>query len=249
MLGTYASNVFSVAAGSGDTAVSLNPPCFAAGTRIDTPRGEVPVEALCAGDEVTLASGGTAPIVWIGRRRVDCRSYPEPHQVWPVRIGRGAFAPGVPRRDLLLSPDHAVFVDDVLIPIKHLLNRDTIRQVARDAVTYFHLELPAHDVVLADGLAVESYLDTGDRSSFENAGRVVSLFPAFSSLAWEAYGYAPLVVTGPAVDAARRRIEMRAREQAGRPVDEDAAASPDVRRDPPPSYRFASAPTAGRSRA
>jgi hypothetical protein len=217
MLGSYASNAFFVAAGSGDTVLSLNPPCFAAGTRIATPRGEVPVEALRMGDEVTLASGGAAPIVWIGLRRVDCRSHPEPHQVWPVRISRGAFAPGVPRRDLFLSPDHAVFAEGVLIPIKHLLNDESIRQVARDTVTYFHLELPAHDVVLADGLPVESYLDTGGRISFENAGRVVALFPAFSSLAWEAYGYAPLVVTGPAVDAARRRIETRARAHAVAP--------------------------------
>jgi hypothetical protein len=128
-----------------------------------------------------------------------------------VRIRRGAFAPGAPRRDLFLSPDHAVFIEDVLIPIKYLMNGETIRQIERKAVEYFHLELPAHDVVLADGLAVESYLDTGDRASFENAGRVVSLFPTFSSLAWEAYGYAPLVVTGPAVKAARRRIEIQAR--------------------------------------
>ncbi|HEY1413698.1 MAG TPA: Hint domain-containing protein, partial [Rhodopila sp.] len=86
-----------------------------------------------------------------------------------------------------------------------------IRQVACDAVTYFHLELPMHDVLLAEGLTVESYLDTGDRGSFENGGRVVALFPAFGSLAWDAYGYAPLVVTGPPVEAVRQRVEKRVR--------------------------------------
>ncbi|MDB5398609.1 MAG: hypothetical protein JWQ55_627, partial [Rhodopila sp.] len=216
MLGAYASDAFTVVPGSGGSLLTAHTPtpppaCFAAGTRVATPRGEVAVEALSPNDEVTLASGATAPIVWIGRRRVDCRSHPKPQDVWPVRIRRGAFAPGAPRRDLFLSPDHAVFIEDVLIPIKYLMNGETIRQIERKAVEYFHLELPAHDVVLADGLAVESYLDTGDRASFENAGRVVSLFPTFSSLAWEAYGYAPLVVTGPAVKAARRRIEIQAR--------------------------------------
>jgi hypothetical protein len=209
MLGTYAPDAFSVTPGSGGSVVTLNVPCFAAGTRIATPRGEVAVEALCPGDAVRLASGDTAPIVWVGRRHVDCRSHPKPDEVWPVRIRRDTFGVGVPCRDLFLSPDHAIFAEAVLIPIKYLINGDTIRQVKRKSVTYFHLELPAHDVLLADGLAAESYLDTGDRRGFANGGRVVSLFPSFSSLTREAYGYAPLVVTGPPLDAVRRQIEIQ----------------------------------------
>jgi hypothetical protein len=215
LLGTYTSNAFIVTPGSGDSVVTPNPACFAAGTRIATPRGEVAVEALSSGDAVTLVSGGTAPIVWIGRRRVDCRSHPTPHDVWPVRIRRSAFAPGVPHRDLFLSPDHAVFAENVLIPIKHLTNGDTVRQVEREAIEYFHIELSQHDVLLADGLPVESYLDTGDRGSFENGGRVVALFPVFSPFAWDALGCAPLVVTGPPVAAVRRRIERQARRLNG----------------------------------
>jgi hypothetical protein len=219
--GDYSDDIFSVTgttvAGQAQEVVTVSPACFAAGTRIATPRGEIPVESLRQGDEVTLASGGTAPIVWIGRRRVDCRSHPKPRDVWPVRIRHSAFAPGIPCRDLFLSPDHAVFAEEVLIPIKHLMNGDTIQQAPCETVDYFHLELPAHDLVLADGMAVESYLDTGDRSSFENAGRVITLFPEFSSLKWEAYGYAPLVVTGPPVEAARRRIEIQARRQDSAP--------------------------------
>jgi len=33
----------------------------------------------------------------------------------PIRVARDAFRRGHPSRDLLLSPDHAVFVDGVLI--------------------------------------------------------------------------------------------------------------------------------------
>jgi hypothetical protein len=215
MLGTYTSNAFIVTPGSGDSVVTPNLACFATGTRIATPRGEVPVEALSAGDEVTLVSGGAAPIVWIGRRRVDCRSHPAPHDVLPVRICRGAFAPNEPHRDLFLSPDHAVFAENVLIPVKHLTNGETVSQVERETVEYFHIELPAHDVLLADGLPVESYLDTGDRGSFENGGRVVALFPVFSPFAWDALGCAPLVVTGPPVAAVRRQIERQARHLNG----------------------------------
>jgi hypothetical protein len=217
ILGTDTSDAFLVSPGSGDSVVTRNPnlACFAAGTRIAAPRGEVPVEALSSGDEVTLVSGGTAPIVWIGRRRVDCQSHPTPHDVWPVRIRRGAFAPNEPHRDLFLSPDHAVSAENVLIPIKHLTNGDTVRQVERETVEYFHIELPAHDILLADGLPVESYLDTGDRGSFENGGRVVALFPVFSPFAWDALGCAPLVVTGPPVAAVRQRIERQARRLNG----------------------------------
>jgi len=42
---------------------------------------------------------------------VDCEHHPVPADVHPVRIHAGAFAPGVPARDLRLSPDHAAFVD------------------------------------------------------------------------------------------------------------------------------------------
>jgi Hint domain len=57
-----------------------------------------------------------------------------PETVWPVRVRAAAFGKGMPRRDLWLSPDHAVFVDDVLIPVRHLINGITIAQVPVDDV-------------------------------------------------------------------------------------------------------------------
>ena len=86
--------------------------------------------------------------------------------MWPIRIQAGAFAPNTPRRDLLLSPDHAVYVDGRLIPVRYLVNGASIAQVETDSVTYWHVELDRHDVILAEGLAAESYLDTGNRSVF-----------------------------------------------------------------------------------
>ena len=118
--------------GSGTDIVEASrspPPCFRAGTRIMTDRGRVAVEALCTGDHVMTLAGISQPIVWIGHRRVDCSRHAKPHQVWPVRISKGAFGPGTPRRNLWLSPDHAVFVDGVLIPIKYLVNGTTIAQM------------------------------------------------------------------------------------------------------------------------
>jgi len=162
--------------------------CFARGTRIASPRGAIPVETLSIGDSVLLASGDTAPITWFGYREVDCRRHPEPQNVWPVCIRRSAFGAAVPQRDLLLSPDHTVFADGVLIPVKYLINGRSIRQVRRDRIDYFHIELPRRDILLAEGLTVESYLDTGSRRHFANGGLPLVLHPDFSSLAWEAGG-------------------------------------------------------------
>jgi Hint domain len=99
---------------------------------------------------------------------------------WPVPVRAGAFQDGIPHRDLWLSPDHAVYVGDVLIPIKHLINGTSIRQVPMDDVTYHHVVLDQHDMLLAEGLPCESYLDTCDRSNFDNGGKVTRLFPDFS---------------------------------------------------------------------
>jgi Hint domain len=199
-----------------DGVMGFNPiSCFAAGTRIATPAGELLVETLCIGDLVCTASGPTRMITWIGHRRVDCDRHADPASILPMRIATGAFAPGQPARDLLLSPDHAVFFDGALIPIKYLLNGDTVHQVPAREVTYFHIELEKHDIVLADGLPVESYLDTGSRSAFANGGGAIQLHPGFASsesqtsLRWEADGHAPLVVSGPHVERARRVLRRQ----------------------------------------
>jgi len=151
-----------------DAATGALVACFAAGTRIATPTGERAVESLRAGDRVRRASRGTAPVVWLGHRRIDCRRHPRPHEVWPVRIAPHAFGRDRPRRELLLSPDHAVHVRGVLLPVRYLVNSASIAQIAVDAIDYWHLELPAHAVILAEGLGCESYLDTGNRSAFDS---------------------------------------------------------------------------------
>jgi len=182
-------------------------PCFAAGTRIATHDGEVAVEALRAGDRVLTVLGGTpAPIIWIGQRHVDCTRHPNPAQVWPVRVQAGAFGHALPHRDLLLSPDHAVYVNGVLIPVKYLINDTTIAQVQSAAVTYWHLELPRHDVVLAEGLPAESFLDMKDGSNYANRPGPVRLFADFTVRMWEAEGCAPLIVAGPELVAARALV-------------------------------------------
>jgi hypothetical protein len=183
---------------AGIEALYTDVPCFAAGTRVLTAAGPRAVEALRPGDLVaTVLSGRLRPVRWIGRRRVLPRGRPA---LCPVRVLAGAFGPGRPGRDLWLSPDHAVFADGALVPIRHLVNGATIRREDVDAVTYVHVELagpdgaPVHDVLLAEGLAAESFLDTGNRDSFGSA-----LHPSFARQAWDEGACAPLLEGGPAV--------------------------------------------------
>jgi T5SS/PEP-CTERM-associated repeat protein len=193
-------------------------PCFASGTRIATERGEVPVDELVEGDRVQVigSSPQSRQIVWIGERTVDCSRHPAPEKVWPVRIRTAAFGSGRPYEDLWLSPDHAVFVGEVLIPVKYLINGSTIAQVPVEEITYYHIELPRHSVLLAGGLPAESYLDTGDRTNFANGGGPVTLYPDFSSRVWDAEGCAPLIVTGAQLELARRWVNGLAHDLHGR---------------------------------
>jgi hypothetical protein len=185
-------------------------PCFAAGTRIRTARGEIAVENLLVGDEAVLADGGQAAITWIGRRKIALRRHPRPEAVRPILITAGALADGVPCRDLLVSPDHALFLEGHLVPAKALLNGATIRQVERESVTYYHVELADHAVLLAENVPAESYLETGNRGAFENGGAAMQLHPDFAQGLRESGGCAPFAEGGPAVEAARRGILDRA---------------------------------------
>jgi hypothetical protein len=207
---TLGASQFSVVTNAVGTFIELTA-CFSGGTLISAERGEVAVEDLRVGDRIcTVLDGKTELVIWIGRRYIDCRQHPRPQQVWPIRIATGAFGPGRPRCDLWLSPDHAVYVGDALIPIKYLVNGTSITQVINDAITYYHVELPRHNIVLANGLPAESYLDIGDRRSFENCNGTVALHPDFASRIWEAEGCAPLVVAGPKLAAARRWVSALA---------------------------------------
>lgn len=198
--------------------------CLAEGTAIATETGEVAIEALEIGTRLpTLIGGSAEPVAWIGRRTVDCASHPRPQEVWPVRIAPGSFGPGLPHRPLLLSPDHAVLVEGVLIPVKYLIDDVCIVQVPVASITYYHVELAHHDVVLAEGLPVETYLDVGERDRFENAGAVTRLFPDFASVRRDGHGCAPLVIAGPQLDAARARLG--AWPLGGRATPADAAAA------------------------
>jgi hypothetical protein len=172
-------------------------PCFVRGSRLLTPNGYRPVEALKPGDALITAAGDRRAICWIGRRVMDfLPTRAEP--ALPVIIAPGAFGPNRPLRPLRLSPLHAIYVDGVLVPVTHLVNGATIRrETGRAAVTYFHVELDRHNIILAEGLACETYLDAGNRGAlYEESGiRAPASKP-----------FARLVTGGVKLAAIRRRL-------------------------------------------
>lgn len=171
------------------------------------------MERLRVGDVVPGPHGEGQAIIWLGHRSLACARHPRPQDAWPIRVRAGAFGDGVPARDMRLSPDHAVFVDGVLIPVRYLVNGATIVQERAARVTYWHVEFARHGVLFAEGLACESYLDTGNRGAFANGGAVVQQHPDFALAIWSAAACAPLVRDGEALLCVRA---MLAGQAAGR---------------------------------
>jgi hypothetical protein len=187
-------------------------PCFVAGTRILTPYGDVPIEALKPDDEVlTLRSGAEAvqKIIWTGQRTVDLLRHAHPEKVIPIRFLAGSLGNGLPERDLSISPDHCLLIDGHLIEAKTLVNGATILEDASQRlVTYHHIELARHEIVLAEGVSAETYDDNGNRHAFE-AGPALTLHPGFAAER-PRNPVASLAVSGPIVWTARQRLLDRA---------------------------------------
>lgn len=146
-----------------------HPMCFLKGTLIATPHGLRLVETLQPGDEVLTLGGTAEPVRWMGVRKMAAR-FADKLRAYPVRIAAGALADGIPARDLLLSPEHAVLVEDLLINAGALVNGVNITReaVMPEFFTYYHIELANHALVFAEGLAAETFVDNADRKSFDN---------------------------------------------------------------------------------
>jgi hypothetical protein len=208
-----------VSDGQGNTIIRAAPPspvpCYVTGTAILTARGSVAVEALAVGDVVVTAAGAHRPIRWIGRRGYDGLSAPRADR--PVRVRAGALGDGVPARDLRVSPDHALMVEGLFVAAGHLVNGTSITRGEPVAdLTYWHVELDSHDLLVAEGAPAESFLPAaGLRGRFADAqadaladAQADGQAGAGARAAPEPY--APRVAPGPALAALRARLNARA---------------------------------------
>lgn len=137
--------------------------CFGEGTLIDTPAGSRAVETLVAGNLVTTLDHGPMPILWISQ---STHVWPgSSEDALPIQIRAGALGAGMPARDLVVSPQHKVLIVDpanrhqsVLAPAKGLTSRRGIRVMrGKRKVTYYHVLLETHEILLSEGLPTESF--------------------------------------------------------------------------------------------
>ena len=131
------------------------------GTRLLTSNGYRQVETLRRGDLVaTLIGRGPmfVPIAWIGRRRHYATNEGNLDGV-PVRIRRHAIGDEMPTRDILLAPDHAIYLDGALFLVRHLVNEGSICLEPRQGVVeYWGVRLERHDILAAENMAIESLM-------------------------------------------------------------------------------------------
>lgn len=152
--------------------------CFGEGTLISAPNGERRVEELCIGDLVSTASGETAGVFWLGRQTV----YPAlfGNRIAPVRIRAGALGQGLPHSDLTVTADHGMVVDGYVINASALVNGDTIDYVPMSELaepfTVYHIETEHHNVILANGVASETFIDVAGREAFDNYQDYLDLY-------------------------------------------------------------------------
>lgn len=139
--------------------------CFAADTAIATPRGLCAAGDLRPGDRVFTLDAGQRPILWTGRRAVRGSGAGCPVLFAPGSIGND--------RPLRLSRQHRVMLrspraellfgsHEVLVPAKALVNGHDIRFSPCGSVTYVHLLLDSHQILMAAGGAPCESLLPGD---------------------------------------------------------------------------------------
>ncbi len=222
----------------GTTEITVETPCYCPGTLILTDRGEAPIETLSIGDNVITRSGAVRPIKWLGRRSYSGRFILGRRDILPICIKAGALANGQPRRDLWISPHHAMFIHGVLIEAKDLVNGVSIMQAERvDMVEYLHIELDSHDIIIAEGALSESFIDDDSRQMFHNAHEYAALYPDAPRI--EARFCAPAAATDtklrPRAGASPNGLDFsRRRPTATWPC---AASSTPSRRAPSPAGR------------
>ena len=173
--------------------------CFLAGTAIATEHGARPVESLRVGERVITLFGGTQEIRAVERRQYAIGATTGSDRLRPVKIAAGALGRNLPVHDLYVSPDHALYLQGVLVPAHLLIDGVAITQPRIEGpIYYYHVEVDPHDVIFAEGVATETYLNIGKGSGYHDHG-AGSRMPA-EPKTWED-ACAPLVLGGPALAA------------------------------------------------
>jgi len=230
--GTYSvgssNNPLKITYSNGNTYIGT---CYLTGTMIRTDNGERPIEAFRVGDSVTAFDSAGAStertVVWVGSNHAVVRpDLPDDEAGYPVRIRAGALDEQVPVRDLLVTPEHCLYLNGGFIPARMLVNgRSIVYDQTITTYDYHHIETLAHSIILAEGAKSESYLDTGNRATFREASGITRIGGQYR--AWDDAA-APLTVSRSVVEPVFRRILSRV--STSEPLSNDTAlhADPDL---------------------
>ena len=166
--------------------------CFGRGTQISTMRGEVRVEDLRTGDLIAVADGGYRSVVWVGFRHLDRDALTKYPKLRPITIRSGALGNHLPKRDMVVSPQHRLLVcspivepmfgkGGIFVAANKLVGLPGIEQAHElGKVDYFHILLRKHEVIFAEGAPAES-LFLGDQAMGmmpeRQADEIAFLFP------------------------------------------------------------------------
>ncbi len=187
--------------------------CYLAGTLIDTPDGPVPVERLRPGDAIHVFHDRQKRVEylrWVGRKSVTATSPDD----WPIRIRPHTFGENCPFQDLYVTEEHCLFLKGAFVPARMLVNDHTITREERTAYDIYHIETYEHRIISANGALSETYLDTGNRSSFITPDDTASLQPQTASPSqtkdWAHDAAAPLKVERDFVEPLHAALTRRA---------------------------------------
>lgn len=173
------------------------PVCFCAGTDIATPSGLRKVETLTPGEAVLTEDGRTVQVAWTGVTKYGPRQLGRQPDLRPVRIPANAFGPGLPLRDLDVSPQHRIVVEGAecellfgmpraFVVARHLLGSIAHTPESDDGVEYVHLMLDAHDIVVSNGLPSESFQPARRMLDIMNGENLDRLMAALAVLGTDA---------------------------------------------------------------
>lgn len=169
--------------------------CFTPGTKIAALHGEIAAEHIAAGDKIVTRDNGIQEVRWVGKKKIDWRIMTAYPHLKPVLVRQGSLGNDLPERDMMVSPNHRMLVEnvrtalqfdepEVLVAAKHLIGGLAVRSIDSIGTTYIHFMFDRHEVVLSDGIWTESFQPT-DKSlkGFGNSQRaeIFEIFPELNT--------------------------------------------------------------------
>ncbi len=144
-------------------------PWFCQGTTLMTAQGDQPVDWIGPGDMVMTRDHGFQPVLWVARTIIPASELETRPKLRPIKIAAQSIDAQTPAQDLLLSSEHRILLkspqiellfgtDEAFAPLKAITNGNDIAQCQpRHDLSYYHVLFQNHEIVLAEGLWVESF--------------------------------------------------------------------------------------------